>query len=297
MPQKRPTACHENHPSARRHVIKPAKLGRLAGQLLLVALLSLSLCACSLTSTRSSRSSARHSGKSYVVNGKRYYVLPSAEGYKEKGTASWYGQPFHGRKTASGEVYDMNKLSAAHKTLPLQTWLEVRNLENNKTLHVRVNDRGPFIEGRLIDLSRAAAEELGLLNRGTAKVRLTAVTGAKARELAAREAETNRRVASKQGTAGQRVASAAPAPAAGGTPSQGGTFGVLVYSSADPHKAHQVFYALNQEFPKVNLDIKYANDAPKFSIFIEGVKSHAAADSLRGKLAARGYSQSQVVAR
>jgi rare lipoprotein A len=123
--------------------------------------------------------------KSYVVKGRRYYILSSAKGFKEKGLASWYGEPFHGRKTASGEIYDMDKVSAAHKTLPLHTWIEVRNMSNNRLLTLRVNDRGPFVPGRIIDLSRAAARELGVYGPGVAKVYIKAVTGRRAQQLEA----------------------------------------------------------------------------------------------------------------
>jgi rare lipoprotein A len=126
-------------------------------------------------------------GKSYVVKGRRYYILPTANGFRERGVASWYGEPFHGRKTASGEVYDMYKISAAHKNLPLQTWVEVRNLDNNQRLTVRINDRGPFVPGRIIDLSKAAAEELGILRPGLAKVHIRAITGRRAQKLTAIE--------------------------------------------------------------------------------------------------------------
>jgi rare lipoprotein A (peptidoglycan hydrolase) len=123
--------------------------------------------------------------KSYVVKGRRYYILSSAKGFKEKGLASWYGEPFHGRKTARGEVYDMDKISAAHKTLPLHTWIEVRNMSNNRLLTLRVHDRGPFVPGRIIDLSRAAARELGVYGPGVAKVYIKAVTGRRAQRLEA----------------------------------------------------------------------------------------------------------------
>jgi len=129
--------------------------------------------------------SGKGRGKSYVVKGRRYYILSSARGFKEKGLASWYGEPFHGRRTASGEIYDMDQISAAHKTLPLHTWVEVRNLGNNRLLTLRINDRGPFVPGRIIDLSRAAAQELGIYGPGVAKVYLRAVTGRQAQRLEA----------------------------------------------------------------------------------------------------------------
>ena len=92
--------------------------------------------------------------------------------YVESGIASWYGQPFHGRAAANGEIYDMEKLTAAHKTLPFGTWVRVTNLANNKTVDVRITDRGPFIPGRIIDLSHAAAQEIELIGPGVAQVRL-----------------------------------------------------------------------------------------------------------------------------
>lgn len=111
----------------------------------------------------------------YEVFGRRYYVLDESEGYRENGIASWYGRDFQGRTTSSGEVYDMNKLTAAHKTLPIPTWVEVTNLANGRRVIVKVNDRGPFVDGRIIDLSQRAAEELDMIGTGTARVRIRAL--------------------------------------------------------------------------------------------------------------------------
>lgn len=111
----------------------------------------------------------------YVINGKTYYPLPSAEGYQENGIASWYGSQFHGRKTANGEVYNMDADTAAHRTLPMNTYLLVRNQENGREITVRVNDRGPFVKNRIIDLSRRSAKQLGMMQQGTARVRITAL--------------------------------------------------------------------------------------------------------------------------
>lgn len=110
---------------------------------------------------------------SYVVHGKRYFVLDNAVGFKQRGIASWYGPKFHGRKTSNGETYNMYEMSAAHKTLPIPVFVHVRNLDNGRTAVVRVNDRGPFIEGRIIDLSYAAAQKLGVDGPGTARVEIT----------------------------------------------------------------------------------------------------------------------------
>lgn len=96
-------------------------------------------------------------------------VRPQAYG-PQVGIASWYGPKFHGRRTASGEVYDMHQLSAAHRTLPLGSWVQVTNLENGRSIQVRVNDRGPFVRGRIIDLSYAAAQSLGMVRQGLARV-------------------------------------------------------------------------------------------------------------------------------
>jgi rare lipoprotein A len=112
----------------------------------------------------------------YKVWGKSYYVMDSAEGYVAEGTASWYGQKFHGHKTSNGETYDMYSFSAAHKSLPLPTFLKVTNLDNQRSVIVRVNDRGPFHGDRLIDLSYAAAARLGYHKKGLARVRVEAIT-------------------------------------------------------------------------------------------------------------------------
>jgi rare lipoprotein A len=113
--------------------------------------------------------------KPYTVFGKWYQPLASADGYSETGLASWYGKKFHRRPTSSGEPYNMYGLSAAHKTLPLQTWVRVHNLENDRQMDLRINDRGPFVDGRIIDLSYGAAQQLGVVGPGTAKVSITAL--------------------------------------------------------------------------------------------------------------------------
>jgi rare lipoprotein A len=113
----------------------------------------------------------------YVVDGRRYVVLQSAAGYVEEGVASWYGPDFHGGRTASGETYDMHAMTGAHPTLPLPTWVRVTNLGNGRSVVVRLNDRGPFARGRVIDLSRAAAEALDMVRAGTARVEVRSLAG------------------------------------------------------------------------------------------------------------------------
>jgi len=112
----------------------------------------------------------------YERNGVTYHVLKSAKGYDKEGIASWYGPEFQGKRTSSGEPYDMYAMTAAHKTLPLPTYVEVTNLENGRKVIVRVNDRGPFAKNRLIDLSYVAALKLGIVASGTARVRVRALT-------------------------------------------------------------------------------------------------------------------------
>ena len=114
-------------------------------------------------------------GPVYEVLGKRYTVMPSSSGYQERGVASWYGKKFHGNLTSNREVYNMYAMTAAHKTLPLPTYVRVRNLANDKSIVVRVNDRGPFVHNRIIDLSYSAALKLDMVKDGTSLVEVTAI--------------------------------------------------------------------------------------------------------------------------
>jgi len=138
--------------------------------------------------------SAKGNPAFYEVFGKRYFVAPSAVGYVERGVASWYGPGFHAGRTATGEPYDMYGMTAAHKTLPLPAYVQVTNLRNGRRVVVRVNDRGPFKDGRIIDLSHTAASRLDMLRDGTAFVEVRALTPG-------------------QNSTGEPVASAAPLPA------------------------------------------------------------------------------------
>ncbi len=158
---------------------------KLAHLPLLVAALALGACSFGVPigdrgklqvgSGQSTQKSKSGNPSSYVVFGKRYYVLDNADGFVERGIASWYGIKFHGRKTSSGEVYNMHAMTAAHKNLPLPTWVHVKNLDNGRTAVVKVNDRGPFVDGRVIDLSYAAAVKLGVKGPGTANVQISAI--------------------------------------------------------------------------------------------------------------------------
>ena len=132
---------------------------------------------------------------SYKVAGKRYTPLTKVSSFSQTGKASWYGNQFHGRKTASGERYDMNALTAAHRTLPIPSYARVTNLSNGKSVVVRINDRGPFHSSRVIDVSQSAARQLGFINAGTANVRIEQILPSQARA----EAETQQPAAKPAG--------------------------------------------------------------------------------------------------
>jgi rare lipoprotein A len=123
---------------------------------------------------------------------------PPKIGSSETGIASWYGHPYHGRRAANGEIYDMEKLTAAHRTFPFDTWVRVKNLSNDRTVDVRIQDRGPFVRGRIIDLSHAAAREIDLLGPGVTKVRLTVIPRPKTAVIAAKPAETSVKTMDKE---------------------------------------------------------------------------------------------------
>ncbi|WP_295572166.1 septal ring lytic transglycosylase RlpA family protein [uncultured Stenotrophomonas sp.] len=148
----------------------------------------------------------------YVVLGKSYNVLDDTRNYVERGTASYYGAKFHGRLTSNREVYDMYQFTAAHKTLPLPSFARVTNLDNGESVVVRVNDRGPFHDGRVVDLSYAAAVRLGITQRGTGNVEVRALQPGEGNLLAQKPSRRERRAAEAAATTA--VASARPTPAA-----------------------------------------------------------------------------------
>lgn len=149
----------------------------IAKLLIIFACLTLSACAVPGQSARQTpaahKQTPQFSDVHYTVRGKTYYILATAKGYDETGLATWYGGRFHGRKTASGERFSIHKLTAAHKTLPFGSLVEVSNPQTGRKVTVRINDRGPFSDGHIIDLSKAAAEAIGM--KQTIKVRAVAV--------------------------------------------------------------------------------------------------------------------------
>jgi rare lipoprotein A len=127
------------------------------------------------TESSSTLSSQPRGTKPYTVMGQTYHPITDSSGYSEEGIASWYGKDFHGKTTSNGEVYDMYGMTAAHKILPFGTKLRVTNLDNNKSIEVRVNDRGPFVANRIIDLTRTGAEKFDMIGPGTARVRIESI--------------------------------------------------------------------------------------------------------------------------
>jgi rare lipoprotein A len=143
---------------------------------LFVVIFFFALWGCATSTTTSSPPPPQKPGqpKPYKVFGKWYQPLADSKGFRQRGLASWYGKDFHGKKTSNGEIYNMYAMTAAHKTLPLGTHVRVHNLENGKKVDVRINDRGPFVRGRIIDLSYTAANKIGVVGPGTAKVEIFA---------------------------------------------------------------------------------------------------------------------------
>jgi rare lipoprotein A len=173
---------------------------------------------------------------------------PARPGYSETGVASWYGIPYDGRRTASGEIYDMEQLTAAHRTLPFDTWVEVTNLANGKRVGVRINDRGPFVRGRIIDLSQAAARGIGLLGPGVARVHLEVI------------APRDR----PRSAAAERTAAPEPPP-----PAPVATAGYTVQAGAfsDRERAESFRAALGEAFRDVRL-VKAAGDSPLWRVLV-----------------------------
>jgi rare lipoprotein A len=215
------------------------------------------------------------SGKSYVIKGKRYHILSSAHGYSEKGVASWYGKYFHGRKTASGERYNMYDMTAAHKTLPLGTWVEVQHLGNGRKITVRINDRGPFSRGRIIDLSYAAASKLNMANAGVATVRVTALGVAAKRKV------------------GRKVETVLVQPKSYDT----GRFAVQVASLQDPAKANALASRMRKQFGSASVTEFDRGDALFYRVQVGDNHTMAKALAMQARLEQMGFDGCFVVAR
>ena len=184
-------------------------------------------------------------GKPYKIAGRWYYPLSSADGYNETGTASWYGTKFHGKKTANGERYDMYAMSAAHKTLPLPTMVRVTDLDNGRSVVVRVNDRGPFVKSRVIDLSYAAAKTLGYDNAGTAHVRVEALSNSMA------ASNSGNRVRSVPSHPRTKIKTPSPVATIMNAPSRHGAMYIQLGAFSSQVNANRLKRELEGDYPSV----------------------------------------------
>ncbi len=208
----------------------------------------------------------------YEVWGRQYRVLPSNRGYRERGLASWYGTKFHGRPTSIGERFDLYKMTAAHRSLPIPSYAEVRNLDTGKRIVVRINDRGPFIAGRLIDLSYAAAGKLGILEQGTGRVEVRAIDTGQ---------DPLRRVR-------RAAAPAAPPPVAVPLFVQVGAFD-------NRYHADRLRRALHKALPHGILVHHQAQARPAYRVRIGPLHSREQADALGVQLAQLGISEYLII--
>lgn len=220
---------------------------------------------------------------SYVVFGKRYHVMPTSAGYVERGIASWYGTKFHGHRTSSGETYDMYAMTAAHKSLPLPTYARVTNLRNGRSVVVKINDRGPFHDNRIVDLSYAAAARLGILGQGTGLVEVRAVQPGEA---------------PNQTAPGPRVIEArastppAPPPAAAAGPS----LYLQVGAFQSRTNAEQLTSRLRQvPLPDIHISQGVSDRRPVYRVRIGPLASVAEADRVAAELGSHGIANPHVV--
>jgi rare lipoprotein A len=208
---------------------------------------------------------------SYVVKGRRYYVMDDAQGYVERGIASWYGKKFHGHRTSSGEPYNMYAMTAAHTRLPLPAYVQVTNLQNQSTVVVRVNDRGPFHPNRIIDLSYAAAKKLGITAQGTAMVEVRAIGPGKSHSVA------------------NKPASYAPLEQA--------EFQLYLQVGAfvSRRNAEQLQQKLRNRYAALNINARYSEENKVYRVRIGPLASVAEADRLAETLSRQGFTAPHIV--
>lgn len=229
--------------------------------------------------------------KNYVVLGKRYYVMPTSQGYVERGIASWYGTKFHGNRTSSGESYDMYAMTAAHKTLPLPTYARVTNITNGRSVVVKINDRGPFHDNRVIDLSYSAAAKLGILGQGTGLVEVRALDP----HQDPRQADPGPRVIETRQAPPATIAPPAkstPLPPTIATPGLYLQIGAFV--SRD--NAEQLRAKLSQvKIPDIQIREDHRNARPVYQVRIGPLASVAEADRMASALERYGITNPHVV--
>ncbi|PAV26002.1 septal ring lytic transglycosylase RlpA [Tamilnaduibacter salinus] len=213
----------------------------------------------------------------YTVWGEQYTVMSdaSARNYVQRGRASWYGEKFHGHRTSNGEIFDMYAMSAAHKRLPLPSFARVTNLENGRQVIVRVNDRGPFHEGRIIDLSWAAARKLGFSDHGTARVEVASVTVSP---------DGQRYVAGSDGVS--------EAPDEDGTPASAQALFVQVASFTQPGSAQRLSQRLRQAIGEA---VRVRTAGPWHRVQVGPFSARSEAESHRGRIERQGFGRPIVV--
>jgi rare lipoprotein A len=210
----------------------------------------------------------------YDVGGKRYYPIPSSSGFAQRGLASWYGPKFHGRTTANGEHYDMYGYTAAHKTLPFNTHVQVTNLENNKSTVVRINDRGPFVKGRIIDLTYAAAHALDMAEDGVVQVRIEALGYAREKSRAGELVREYTKPASYQL----------------------GDFTIQVGAFVQEENARRLHASLNRSYQRATVNILDRGAQRFYRVRVGKYSSLDQAQEAAGQLQQQGFSNAFVVA-
>lgn len=225
--------------------------------------------------------------KNYVVFGKRYHVMPNSKGYVERGIASWYGTKFHGNRTSSGETYDMYAMTAAHKSLPLPTYVRVTNISNGRSIVVKVNDRGPFHGNRVIDLSYTAAAKLGILGEGTGLVEVRALDPRKADAGPQPIAATQPPVA--------RTAPPTTTPAQTAALNTSGLY-LQIGAFGNRANAEQLRTKLNQvKIPDIQISEDRKSQHPVYRVRIGPLASVAEADRMASSLERYGITNPHVV--
>lgn len=249
----------------------------------------------------------------YVVFGQRYHVMPTSDGYVERGVASWYGDKFHGKRTSSGDPYDMYGMTAAHKTLPLPTYARVTNLQNGRSIVVKINDRGPFVDNRIIDLTYTGAAKLGLLGAGTGLVEVRALDPRRPDPgptlLMAKNAPATPPAPKSAPVAATRQTAPAlldalippanaddtpPAPSARATASPALYLQIGAFASRD--NAEQLRDKLSAaRMPGIHISEAVSNQRPIYRVRIGPLASVAEADRMTGELARYGIANPRVV--
>jgi len=216
--------------------------------------------------------------KNYKVLGKWYSVKESSKGYREKGIASWYGKKFHGHRTSSGETYDMYAMTAAHKSLPLPTYVRVTHLENGKSVIVKVNDRGPFHDNRIIDLSYSAAKKLGVTAKGTGAVEVVAINPKTFQQKQPYKPKIKR-------------------PSAFSTYPAKNEYKLYLQVGAfiSQQNAHKLYKRLSRMFKKRQIHSDFAADKNIYRVRIGPLASVADADKLSALLNNKGIPTAQIV--